>query len=493
MSKIHDVEIDQIQESKTNPRSQFFGIEDLAASIKQDGVLQPVLVRLAAPQAGLPKFELVAGARRLRAAKIAGLSQLPAIIRTLTDEEVLNIQLIENIQRADMHPMDEAEALEKLTKSAPASSQSVPAAAVAKALGKSISFVQRRLVLCRLPKDMRLAFRSGKIGLEAAMAIARIGDEPSRKEAAKEIMRYVNAGELSAREVINITEEHTRELAKAPFSVKDLDLLPKAGACTSCPKRTGSLPDLFSDMGKADRCTDGVCYKLKVAADYDKKLAEAKAKGWKVMNKADAEKTFSRWSDSAHGNYVNPMDRHYGGGKSKAYSQAVGKDRPEFVLAKHPHTGAAVLVWPKKAVDAAIRKNSPGKPKPSPDKQAKLERQKAKAERELDARVNEMLMLEIESASNIESPSFNQTNVLRAAVIATAAYPGGLLVGDHKVTIKEIMTYGDHALAAMLLQFATSDFDPHHSGLTQDFLEQTAAALGADPKAIRAQAKAGMK
>jgi ParB/RepB/Spo0J family partition protein len=279
MSKIHDVEIDQIQESKTNPRSQFFGIEDLAASIKQDGVLQPVLVRLAAPQAGLPKFELVAGARRLRAAKIAGLSQLPAIIRTLTDEEVLNIQLIENIQRADMHPMDEAEALEKLTKSAPASSQSVPAAAVAKALGKSISFVQRRLVLCRLPKDMRLAFRSGKIGLEAAMAIARIGDEPSRKEAAKEIMRYVNAGELSAREVINITEEHTRELAKAPFSAKDSDLLPKAGACTSCPKRTGSLPDLFSDMGKADRCTDGACYKLKVAADYDKKLAEAKSQG----------------------------------------------------------------------------------------------------------------------------------------------------------------------------------------------------------------------
>jgi ParB family transcriptional regulator, chromosome partitioning protein len=110
VSSIHEVALAKIRESKTNPR-RFFDeakLAELAANIRQHGVLQPILVRpLPEGEAGM--YELVAGARRFRASKLAKRESIPATVRELTDAQALELQVIENVQRVDVHPLDEAQ------------------------------------------------------------------------------------------------------------------------------------------------------------------------------------------------------------------------------------------------------------------------------------------------------------------------------------------------------------------------------------------------
>jgi ParB family chromosome partitioning protein len=106
---MQDIPLKQIQESKTNPRRQFdeTKLAELADNVRQHGVLQPVLVR-PLPDGDAGVYELVAGARRFRASKLAGKNSIPATIRELTDTQCLELQLIENLQRTDVHELDEA-------------------------------------------------------------------------------------------------------------------------------------------------------------------------------------------------------------------------------------------------------------------------------------------------------------------------------------------------------------------------------------------------
>jgi ParB family transcriptional regulator, chromosome partitioning protein len=109
MSAFQDIPLNRIQESKTNPRRAFdeSKLAELAGDIRQHGVLQPVLVR-PLPDGEDGFFELVAGARRYRASRMAERETIPATVRELTDTECLELQLIENLQRADVHELDEA-------------------------------------------------------------------------------------------------------------------------------------------------------------------------------------------------------------------------------------------------------------------------------------------------------------------------------------------------------------------------------------------------
>ena len=109
VSSIQDIPLAKIRESKTNPRRVFDDtkLAELAENIRQHGVLQPILVRpLPEGEAGM--YELVAGARRFRASKIAKRESIPATVRELTDAQALELQVIENVQRVDVHPLDEA-------------------------------------------------------------------------------------------------------------------------------------------------------------------------------------------------------------------------------------------------------------------------------------------------------------------------------------------------------------------------------------------------
>lgn len=168
-----ELPIDQIQPNPYQPRTSFgeARLTELADSLRRRGVLQPVLVR---PLAG-DRYELVAGERRWRAAAIAGLRAIPAIVRKSTDAESLEIALLENLQREDLSPLDRASAYKRYLEEF-----SVTADILAERLGESRPSVSNYLRLLRLPQEVQDLLRVGELGMGQARAIAALGD-PKRQ------------------------------------------------------------------------------------------------------------------------------------------------------------------------------------------------------------------------------------------------------------------------------------------------------------------------
>jgi ParB family chromosome partitioning protein len=163
-----DLPIGQLAESKTNPRRHFDPgkLAELAASAKQHGILEPLLVR---PHNGKGLgYEIVAGARRYRAAKLAELKVLPVRIMELTDEQVLEIQLIENLQREDPHPMEEADGYQRLI------AMGHTAEELAEKVGKDRSYIYKRIQLAALIPAAKDAFLENRINIGHALLICRL-------------------------------------------------------------------------------------------------------------------------------------------------------------------------------------------------------------------------------------------------------------------------------------------------------------------------------
>ena len=152
MSRVQDIPLSRIQESKTNPRSQFdaAALAELADNIRLHGVLQPVLVR-PLPGGEPDCYELVAGARRYRASQLAKRETIPATVRELTDTQCLESQLIENLQRADVHELDEARGYAALMKIEP---QTYTIETLAEKIGRSEKYVYARLRLIHLVEEV---------------------------------------------------------------------------------------------------------------------------------------------------------------------------------------------------------------------------------------------------------------------------------------------------------------------------------------------------
>ncbi len=172
VSAMQDIPLPHIQESKTNPRRQFdeTKLAELADNIRQHGVLQPVLVR-PMPDGEPGFYELVAGARRYRASKLVGRESIPATVRDLTDTECLELQLIENLQRAYVHELDEARGYAALMRLQP---ENYTAEVLAEKIGRSEKYVYARLRLLHLIEDAQEAFYLGKLTVAHAFEIARL-------------------------------------------------------------------------------------------------------------------------------------------------------------------------------------------------------------------------------------------------------------------------------------------------------------------------------
>jgi ParB/RepB/Spo0J family partition protein len=172
------IPVDAISPSPTNPRKSFdaAALKELAASVRVHGVLQPVLVR-PAPKGGKLKtpFELVAGERRWRAAKEAGLAEIPALVRELTDVEVIDLQLVENLQRTDLHPIEEAEGYRQLT------ARGYDVARIAERVGRSVKYVYDRVKLLSLTKEAQKFFLDGKFSAGHAILLARLKPEDQKR------------------------------------------------------------------------------------------------------------------------------------------------------------------------------------------------------------------------------------------------------------------------------------------------------------------------
>lgn len=292
-----------IRPSYTN-RKRFnqTALEQLAANIKEVGIVQPILIRPVTPTADAPQhFEIVAGERRWRAGNIAELQRGPTMIRKLTDLQAREIQLLENLQREDPHPMEEAEGFQELMLNA-----GYTADRLVEKLKKSRSHIYGRLKLCALTTEVREKFLDDAITPSTALLIARIPVPALQIKALDEISAPNYRGTsapMSYREAANHVQQHYMvDLTRALFKLSDATLVALAGACTKCPKKSGNQPEVFSDIKSADVCTDPACYAEKRLAHDALTIAAAEKGGPPVYEGKDGatrahQNTNNRYSE----------------------------------------------------------------------------------------------------------------------------------------------------------------------------------------------------
>jgi ParB family chromosome partitioning protein len=200
---LHQLSLSQIQAGKYQPRQDFSpsALEELANSIRAQGIIQPIVVR--SKEDG--NYEIIAGERRFRAAKLAGLTTIPALIRELPNEAVIAIALIENIQREDLNPIEEAIAMQRLI-----SEFSLTHEQVANAVGKSRVAVTNLLRLLSLPEQIKSMLAEGKLEMGHARALLSLslanqikaGEEIVAKDytvrAAEELVRRLQSSSASS-------------------------------------------------------------------------------------------------------------------------------------------------------------------------------------------------------------------------------------------------------------------------------------------------------
>ena len=210
--------LSDIEPNKDQPRKEFddTALADLAESISKHGLLQPILVR---PIIG-GGYQIVAGERRYRASRMAGLTEVPVIIRELSESETMEIALIENLQRENLTPIEEALGYRTLMEEHDFSQDEV-----SKAVGKSRSAVANALRLLKLPEDILNMVSAGVISAGHARALLKIDDSDLRKEAlSKMISEHLNVSQ--AEEMINsmLTQNSiiTKKTGKQMIVVKDI-------------------------------------------------------------------------------------------------------------------------------------------------------------------------------------------------------------------------------------------------------------------------------
>lgn len=314
-----------------NPR--IFGkddtdLQELAASIRAQGLLEPIVVRPVGD-----RFRLIAGERRLRATKLAGLVEIDAAVREYTDRQALEATVTENLQREDLHPLEEASGVAALI----AGGQDYRE--VARTLGKSLGWVAKRARLANLSPSWRalVANRKSPVSrwsgahLELLAALDQAGQDHFLKhDGAWMLHRDAVTVDQLARSLAH----YTRELRRFAWKLDDASLLPAAGACATCPKRSSHYPGLFDDAatngasGKqksndaGDRCLDAVCFNAKNEAFMARRASELKAE---------------------HGSVVF-VRNGYTDEKPPAFTHGKVEERHEFAQAKKGDAGAVPLL-----------------------------------------------------------------------------------------------------------------------------------------------------
>jgi len=273
-SEYRNLPILNLTESPANPRRTFeeTALTELAESIRMQGVLSPLLVR---PKGS--SYEIVAGARRYRAAQIAGLDSVPVRIVELSDAQALETSIVENLQRRDVHPLDEATGYVSLLHLDYTVEQ------IAAKCGKSQAYVAARARLAQLAPAVNEAFAKDDIGVGHALLLAKLQPEQQEEALAACYQDQYTSGNGKPKRIL-LPVRHLQqwiehnillELAAAPFSKEDAQLVPEAGSCVDCPKRTGHNTLLFAEIGanQPDSCSDPKCYAAKIDAHVKQTVA----------------------------------------------------------------------------------------------------------------------------------------------------------------------------------------------------------------------------
>ncbi len=289
--KLKSIPLTQIELPANNTRKQIDAakLKGLAASIKQKGVLQPILLRQLSGTNGHTRYEIIAGERRFRAAQEAGLSEIPANIRTFDETQALSANLTENLQREEIHPLDEADGLLRMKEEL-----NLDLRAIALHIAKDVRYVARRLALTNLIEEARADQRKEHITLAHALEICRLTPEiqPHALAACFEVRHHYNAATKTQEPFADKTRpaKHLHflqdwiernvhlNLQKAPFKLDDTRLREDGLACLNCPRRTGFNKTLFADVKNADTCLDPLCFQGKIKALVQIKRTELEAK-----------------------------------------------------------------------------------------------------------------------------------------------------------------------------------------------------------------------
>jgi len=212
--EIQDLPLDQIMPNRYQPRREFadWELAELAESVKQNGLLQPILVR----RKGDGFFETIAGERRLRAAKLAGLRSIPAIVRNSTDEQSMELALVENLQRKDLNPMEAARAYHRLINEFAFTQDTV-----AQRLGKDRSSIANFVRLVNLPNEIQMLVESGAISTGHAKVILGL----PRPEAQIKLARRIVEGQLSVRQAEKAAADESR-VSKVKTSMRQQKAYP---------------------------------------------------------------------------------------------------------------------------------------------------------------------------------------------------------------------------------------------------------------------------
>ena len=205
------LDVSQLQPGKYQPRSHMddAALQTLADSIKSQGIMQPILVRQINSESGADKFEIIAGERRWRASQIAGLLQVPVLVRDIADESALSMALIENIQREDLNPLEEAQGIKRLIDEFAMTHEKA-----AEAVGRSRAAVSNILRLLNLTHAVQVLLMESKLDMGHARALIGL-------DAAQQIMlaNKTVQQQLSVREVENLVKKISAEAQAKPHKI----------------------------------------------------------------------------------------------------------------------------------------------------------------------------------------------------------------------------------------------------------------------------------
>ncbi|GEC93101.1 ParB/RepB/Spo0J family partition protein [Brevibacillus brevis] len=178
--QVKEVSINEIRPNPYQPRKEFeqSAIDELAQSIKEHGIIQPLIVRKS-----IKGYELVAGERRLRAAKVAGLKEVPVVVKAYTDQQLMEIALIENLQRENLNPLEEAEAYDKLI-----SHHEYTQEQLAQKIGKSRPHVANMLRLLQLPEKIRKMVSAAELSMGHSRALLGVTDKKVQQQLANDVV-----------------------------------------------------------------------------------------------------------------------------------------------------------------------------------------------------------------------------------------------------------------------------------------------------------------
>jgi ParB family chromosome partitioning protein len=260
------IETKEIELSPLNYRKHFSeqDLVSFAEELKLHGIISPLTVRLLANG----KYELVAGERRLRAARIAKLEIVPVMIKQLTDEQVTEIQLAENLQRENPHPMNDAQAISLMQQTGKNIEE------IAARLGKSKQFVYIRLKLLNLIDEFQEMFLADVITLQQAVNVATISKEGQEDFFYDECENWKEEN-LELDNLNYQLRKYKYDLRNAPFDITDTDLVIIAGACTTCPFNSATLVSLFPELASQAICSSAGCYKNKCEKGLREELIKA--------------------------------------------------------------------------------------------------------------------------------------------------------------------------------------------------------------------------